>query len=101
MKNILWTAAATGLLALCMCGCGGSSDDPVTQACNKLQSCGTISTVMSGVTTAADCVTEGNAMLNQPGAPKAQIEQGITSCLTYTDCTTFTSCIKALQSSSP
>ena len=101
MKKILWTAAATGLLILCVSGCGGGSDDPITQACNKLQSCGTISSVMPGVTTAADCVSQGNAMMNQPGAPKAQIEQGITNCLTYTDCTTFTSCIETLQSSSP
>jgi hypothetical protein len=97
MKRTLWTAAVTGLLAVCASNCGGGGDDTITAACNKLQTCNSLSAM--GYTTVSQCVTDGNQMLSQAGSQKSAVEQQISKCTGYSDCTQFTNCITALASS--
>ena len=92
MKRTLWTAAVTGLLAICASNCGGGGgDENVAKACDKLQSCGSLSTV--GSSTYNECVSSGNN-----SASAAGFDAALVNCLTYTDCTQFTSCIRNMLS---
>jgi hypothetical protein len=97
MKKTLWTMVFSGLLTLGAAGCGGGSD-PMSDACKKLASCGTLATAMPGASTAAECTEMGKAMLETaPDDVKKSVNAGIEQCLKQADCTTFTACIVALQ----
>ena len=99
MRRTLWTAAVTGLLVICTINCGGGGDDNITQACNKLQSCNALSLI--NATTTAECVNTGNSMMNQAGTNRSQVDQAIASCLSYSDCAQFKSCLSNLIASAP
>jgi hypothetical protein len=97
MKKTLCTMVFSGLLTLGAAGCGGGGD-PMSDACKKLASCGTLATAMPGASTAAECTEMGKAMLE--GAPadvKTMVNDGMEQCLKQTDCAAFTACILALQ----
>ena len=93
MLKTLWTVTAAGLLALCMTGCGGGSD-PVTDACNKANSCNLLSQM--GYSSVSQCVSAGKASVNAAGSQKSTIENGISACLKQSDCNAFALCIQAL-----
>ena len=93
MLKTLWTVTAAGLLALCTTGCGGGSD-PVTDACNKANSCHLLTQM--GYSGVSQCVSEGKAMLNSAGNQKGQIENGISACTKQADCNVFALCIQNL-----
>ena len=99
MKRTLWTAAVAGLLAICASNCGGGGDDNITQACNKLQTCNALSAM--GYANVSQCVSEGNQMLSQAGTQKDAVDQQIAKCLSYSECTQYTTCITALASTAP
>ena len=93
MKKALvhWT-----LFGTLVAGCGGGGSDPVSDACSKLASCNTVSSVMgSGVTTAAQCAQQGSDMLKSATSDQqSAMKNGIEQCLKQSDCTAFTSCIQ-------
>jgi hypothetical protein len=92
MKITLWTAAATGLLALCVSSCGGGKDY-ATEVCNRLQGCGAVS-LESGATTVADCEKSVNQNLNAlSSSERAAAEKRADQCLAIQDCPGLTSCL--------
>jgi hypothetical protein len=98
MKKTLWTMVVSGLLTLGAAGCGGGGGDPMSDACKKLASCGTLATAMPGATTAEQCTQMGKAMLESaPADVKKMVNDGMEQCLKQADCTAFTACILALQ----
>jgi len=96
MKKALvhWT-----LFGALVVGCGGGGSDPVSDACNRLASCNTVSSIMgSGVTTAAQCTQQGNDMLKSASSDQqSTIKNGIEQCLKQSDCSAFTSCIQGIM----
>ena len=97
MKKTLFTVVFSGLMALGMVGCG-SDDDPISDACDKAATCGNVSTIMPGATTAAQCKQEGDALLKTAdSSTQSQIKSGIKECLKQSDCNAFATCLNALQ----
>jgi hypothetical protein len=92
MLKTLWTVTAAGLFAVCMSGCGGGSD-PVTDACNKANSCNLLATM--GYSSVSACVSDGKASVNA-SPQKSTIENEISACLKQSDCNVFAACIQAL-----
>lgn len=121
MKNAVFAMVFSGILGMGAAGCGssnssdkpdtggaggaggaGGGSDPMSQVCDKLETCQTLSTTMSGVTTAADCKQKGSALLTlAPASMLPQIEQMLNGCLAKTDCAEFTGCIKPLVAMIP
>ena len=99
MKNALFAMVASGMLAVGLAACGGgdSGSDPMTQVCDKLESCQAVSTLLPGMTTAAECTAKGDAAFSTaPKEMKSQIDEMLNSCLKQTECAAFTACMKPL-----
>ena len=93
MLKTLWTVTAAGLLALCMTGCGGSTDY-ASKICDKMKSCGYTTDV-------ASCKTTANGYISEiPANSKSQADKEMDGCLAE-GCPAFMSCIQGLESSLP
>ena len=93
MLKTLWTVTAAGLLALCMTGCGGGSDD-ASKICDRLNSCGLLSQV--GASSVADCKPIANQRMSGiPANMKSQVDQAIDGCLALT-CPNILTCLNTL-----
>ena len=104
MKNALFAMVTSGMMAVGLAGCGGSDSgsDPMSQVCDKLESCQTLSTTLPGLTTAAECKSMGSAALSEaPKDTKSQIDQMLNTCLKQTECAAFTACMKPLVAMMP
>jgi hypothetical protein len=104
MIGTLWTAAAIGLLAVCMAGCGNGAN-MAADLCNKLQACDELS--LRNVTTVSQCtanVLERRSQLSQPSdgdlfaADQAvsAADQAIEQCLAISDCPSFANCVSTV-----
>jgi hypothetical protein len=100
MKNGFLAMLFSGMMVAGAAGCGSDSGaSPMDQACDKLVSCQTLSTVLTGVTTAAECKKTASAKISQaPAEYRDLIDEMINECLKQTDCATFTLCAQQLLS---
>jgi hypothetical protein len=99
MKRTIWTMAATGLIATCMTTCGGGKDY-VTDICNRLKDCGSLS--LMSVTTVSQCVTAGNQQLSGlTSNDRSSANKAMDQCLATSDCTSFKSCMSDLIANGP
>jgi hypothetical protein len=100
MLKTLWTVTAAGLLALCMTGCGGSTDY-ASKICDKANQCGSATLVQLGVSNGADCKTTANGYISRiPANSKADADKSMDTCLAM-ECSPFASCILLLEKSLP
>jgi hypothetical protein len=101
MKRTSWTAAAIGLLAACVTGCGNDKN-LLADFCNKLQSCGELS--LRNVSTVSQCIANGreqmSLFLQLNGGDVAAADQAtaiaaqaMEQCLTISDCPGFSNCV--------
>jgi hypothetical protein len=83
-------------------GTGGTATDAMGKVCDRLEACGTTSTAMAGMTTAAECKQYGNTMIGKVGAGFSDtITAALNGCLAKTDCTEFTTCMQSLATLMP
>jgi hypothetical protein len=83
-------------------GAGGGGGDPMSQVCDKLEACQTLSTVSPGITTAADCkATAGAALSKVSASVMPTVNTLLTGCLEKADCAAFTECMTTLFAMMP
>ena len=103
MPRTFWTATATGILTLCITGCGGGGSDIISDTCNHLQSCNSLS-VVGGASTMSQCIDNGHAMLSKAFL-KEQTELQLSDCLQQlhnSGCSSYADCISiSVDSSGP
>jgi len=116
MKSAFLALVVSGIMAVVGCGSGGSSDKgdsggvggdpsantPVSQVCDKLVACQTLSTVRPELTTADQCKTMADAALGGYSPDiRSVADQALSTCLAQSDCTAFTTCIQKLFAMMP
>jgi hypothetical protein len=102
MKRNLWTAATSGLLAMCATSCGGGGSSAAknypADICNRLQTCDDLSVV--GASTLAECTAGANQQLSaMTSTDAAAFTQGLDQCLATSDCPSFSTCLSTLVQS--
>lgn len=94
MKNALFAMA---LMLVGAAGCGGSESSPMDKACDKLESCQTLSTVFPSAPTAAQCKQAVSSKTSGLTSDvRNAVDQMVTECLKKDDCAAVSSCFSAL-----
>ncbi len=122
MKNTFFVVVFSAILGLGAAGCGSSNStdkgdsgagagaggaggggtgatptDAMGKVCDRLEACGTTSTAMAGMTTAAECKQLGETQISKlPANYTDTITTMLNQCLAKTDCAEFTTCMQGL-----
>lgn len=87
----------TGTTGAAGAGGGQPAGDPISQVCDKAESCQVLTTLVPTFTTADQCKQVASASLSAaPAELLPQVNQMLTGCLQQPTCEAFTECVKPL-----
>ena len=88
-QSLLFTALASGLLAVTAAACHQGGDDVAGTVCQKASSCNSL----TGITVSQCMGVVNNSLKSMTGAGQSGAKNALESCVGMGDCASFTTCI--------